>query len=784
MNEAMALRFALPSFPTPSRRVWPFVLAALAVMAAIIVVASAARERADNSRRAQALVERLHADAAELSALKFEAVLRLQSGDAPPLVAIAPLATRAGTLLTDLGRTQRELRALVSGRPTDQLASDIAELYAAGGRLMAAARGPGRSFGAATQRLLTPGLAHLHSHLETLLREQRQAADDASERAALAFYGALGGGLLTLLVLTLWLERARRRSSIAEEVRAVERRSEARIRALIEHASDVVSVVGEDQVVRWQAASAQRMLGIDPDAAVGRPFTDLVHPDDAERCAQSLQRCAADDGPQIVAARLRHADGTWVNVEAIVSNRLADPAVEGLLLSMRDVGERKALEDRLRHQAFHDPLTGLANRALFEQRLALALGSAQGEHHSVGVLFLDLDDFKTVNDGLGHAAGDALLRTVAGRVAGALRPDDVAARLGGDEFAVLLSAIPDERAALVVADRIAAVLRPDFELDGRRLAVTASIGVALDDGNASVDDLLRNADVAMYGAKERGTGAIRVFEERLHRRAVDRLELSADLPRAIAAGEFELDYQPIVELADGRIAGVEALVRWRHPTRGRLSPAQFIGLAEDTGAIVDLGLWVLRKACRDVRGLQLAGGAAEEIYVSVNVSTKQLRDPRFPDAVAAALIETGLPARALVLELTETLLVHDRDAIMVQLHRLKELGLRLAVDDFGTGYSVLSYLQEFPIDVLKIDKSFVDDIEHQPDKAKLVAGIVGLSESLHLEVVAEGIESDGQADRLREMRSLLGQGYLFSRPVPLAGIETLLGARVETPTDG
>jgi predicted signal transduction protein with EAL and GGDEF domain len=349
----------------------------------------------------------------------------------------------------------------------------------------------------------------------------------------------------------------------------------------------------------------------------------------------------------------------------------------------------------------------------------------------------------------------------------------MAARLGGDEFAVLLPSVPDERAALAVAERMADALGTDVEVEGRRLAVRASVGVALDDGAGSVDDLLRNADIAMYGAKEQGGGAVWVFEPGLHERAMDRLELSADLPHAIMRGELELDYQPIVTLADGGIAGVEALVRWAHPTRGRLSPLHFISLAEETGAIGALGLWVLLQACGDVRALQEATGRGD-LYVSVNVSTKQLHDRTFPDAVADVLAQTGLPARALVLELTESLLVHDRDAIITQLRRLKDLGLRLAVDDFGTGYSVLSYLQEFPVDVLKIDKSFVDDIHRQPDKAKLVEGIVGLSESLRLEVVAEGIELDEQAERLRAIRSPLGQGYLFSRPVPVADIEAQL----------
>jgi diguanylate cyclase (GGDEF)-like protein/PAS domain S-box-containing protein len=765
-----------------TQRVWPFAFASLAIVATMVLVASHARQKADDARRAQALVERLHGGAEEIVALKSEALLRLATSEKPPSVVLRPLVAAGGHAFAGLTRTQRDLGALLPLEQTAQLARDLGRLSTAGGRLVSAASA--RGFGDVSDRDFTPALERFHAHLEAVLRDQKRAADAAGERSAVAFFGALGGGLVTLLLLTLWLERVRRRGAVAESVRAVERHSEERIRALVEHASDVVTVVGRDLVIRWQAGSARRMLGIDPELAVGRPLTDLVHPDDVAGLESGLAQVAGDGAPATVAARVRHGDGTWVHVEAIASDHLADPAVDGLLLSMRDVGERKALEDRLRHQAFHDPLTGLANRALFEQRLHAALTATPEPGRRPAVLFLDLDDFKTINDSLGHAAGDALLRTVGARIAGVLRPDDVAARLGGDEFAILLTRVPDERAAVAVAERVAEAVRPEIALDGRRLTVTASIGVALDDDGArDVDALLRSADVAMYGAKELGTGGIRVFEERLHRRAVDRLELSADLLPAVAAGEFELDYQPIVRLEDGRIAGVEALVRWAHPTRGRLGPDAFIGLAEDTGAIVELGLWVLREACRSVCALQAAVGRGD-LYVSVNVSTKQLRDPGFADAVEAVLAETGLAADALVLELTESLLVHDRDAIMIELQRLKALGLRLAVDDFGTGYSVLSYLQDFPIDVLKIDKSFVDDIHRQPEKAELVAGIVGLSETLRLEVVAEGIEEHEQAERLRAMRSPLGQGYLYSRPVPLAEVQRAMAGAPSAAASG
>jgi EAL domain-containing protein (putative c-di-GMP-specific phosphodiesterase class I) len=355
-----------------------------------------------------------------------------------------------------------------------------------------------------------------------------------------------------------------------------------------------------------------------------------------------------------------------------------------------------------------------------------------------------------------------------------LRAEDLASRQGGDEFAVLLCDVDDERAALTVAERLAAALTPELELSGRALSISASIGLVMAEPGARAEELLRNADIAMYSAKSTAKGGIRVFEAELHRLAVDRLELGSELVHAIGDGQLVLDYQPIVELASERITGVEALVRWRHPTRGLLGPGQFIPLAEETGAIVGLGAWVLRQACTEVQRLRMTEPGCEQLELSVNVSIKQLRAGDFPALVADVLAATGLPAEALVVELTESLLIEEPGETIGELERIKALGVRLAVDDFGTGHSVLSYLQELPIDIVKIDKSFVDTIHTSPEQAKLVAGIVQLSESLRMEVVAEGIEEAAQADQLRSMRSRLGQGYLYSRPVSPEAIAALL----------
>ncbi|UUY06165.1 bifunctional diguanylate cyclase/phosphodiesterase [Svornostia abyssi] len=451
-----------------------------------------------------------------------------------------------------------------------------------------------------------------------------------------------------------------------------------------------------------------------------------------------------------------------------------DAGVDGILLNIRDVSDRLALEDQLRHQAFHDGLTGLANRTLFEDRLLHALQAARRRGDLLAVLFLDLDDFKTINDSLGHVTGDAVLREVAERVGRCLRAADTAARLGGDEFAVLLEHVGDEEEALMVAERLLQELHPPVLVDGRELSVAGSVGVAFGHEGATVDELLRNADAAMYAAKAKGKQTVEVFRDAMHRAALERLELTGELQHAIGDEQFELHFQPIVELQAGNIVGCEALVRWGHPRRGRLAPDEFIPVAEDTGLIVPLGAWILRTACMQMVRWQAAGIADDMRSMSVNVSTRQLRDPGFPAEVRSALAASGLDPACLTLEITESLLVDDRMLILQQLSQLKALGLRLAVDDFGTGYSVLSYLQQFPIDILKIDKSFVAGMEIAPDRAKLVRGIVELGESLNLQIVAEGIERAEQAAQLRAMRGPLGQGFLYSRPLEPDAMTALL----------
>jgi diguanylate cyclase (GGDEF)-like protein/PAS domain S-box-containing protein len=762
------------------------VVACVGVGVGMVIVAETARASADRHRRAQVLVETIRAESQQLNAVRaqemLDAVLASRDGTVHTtrghvIVNSALLATGFASW-RELSAALLQLRALEPDARTAHLETDAESLFTLGIQALAASTRKNLNEGIETgERAFAPRINRLNDDAQRASQYERRVADRSSSYAVTAFVLSLVLGLLALGVLTVSLQRLRRKNAIEAARRTFESRSEARLQALVEHSTDVVTVIGRDQLVTWQAPSLERVLGFQPEVLLGRRLSTIVHPDDVPLVERFLAAALERPGSRTINARFRHARGGWRQVEAVADNRLDDPAVVGVVLNMRDITERKALEDELRHQAFHDALTGLANRPLFQDRLSHAVALARRQDRGFAVLFLDLDDFKTINDSLGHARGDDLLRAVADRISAILRPSDTAARLGGDEFAMLVEIGDEERDALAIARRILDAIALPVPIAGRELRVTASIGVAAWSGAASVEDLLRNADTAMYAAKSDGKATARVFEPSMHRRVLERLELTGELRAAMESNEFELEYQPIVELESGEVSGVEALVRWRHPARARVTPNQFIGLAEETGLIVPLGLWILETACRQAHSWQSAF-PGRRLRLSVNVSTRQLQEHDFVDAVSEVLERTGLPPDMLALEITESLLLGDRREVVRQLDGLRALGIRIAVDDFGTGYSSLSQLRHFPIDILKIDRSFVDGIEQDQGKEQLVRGIVNLGDSLQLDVIAEGIEDTEQLQLLREMQLPHAQGFLFHPPLAAAAITKLL-ARAE-----
>ena len=560
----------------------------------------------------------------------------------------------------------------------------------------------------------------------------------------------------------------------------------AQFRSLVHNASDLITVLSPEGRIRYQSGSVERVLGRRSSDMVGTRLSRLVHPDDVDHARAVIREIAASPGEIAkLEYRLRHSDGSWRCMESTVTNLIKDPAVGGLILNTRDITDRKTLEEQLSHQAFHDSLTGLANRALFRDRLEHALARVKRSSSALAVLFLDLDNFKNINDSLGHDHGDELLMAVTGRLLSRSRASDTVARLGGDEFAILLEDEVDEASAAVVADRIAEVMRAPFSVQGTEVFVTASIGIALGRGDgvtvsSDADALLRNADVAMYAAKARSRGQYQVFEPAMHDLLVQHLELQADLQRGLERDEFFLTYQPILDLVSGRLLSVEALIRWNHPTRGLVMPTEFIPAAEETGLIVRIGAWVLHQACAQAKAWQTAYPMDPPLAISVNLSPRQLREADLADQVEAILGQTGLAPETLVLEITETGLMQDIERAVDVLRALKGLGVRLAIDDFGTGTSSLGSLRRLPIDVLKIDRSFVETMAVNAAQGQaLVRAIVDLAQTLQLETVAEGIEVPTQMARLQAIGCRAGQGFYFAEPLDPGEMESVIGLAAE-----
>ena len=555
------------------------------------------------------------------------------------------------------------------------------------------------------------------------------------------------------------------------------RRRVAPVRSLIHVGASPTIIVSVDGRIQFASETAVTILGYPAGGLEAETLGSLVPPADATAIlGLGKDPHGARDRRD---SSVRMANGDWLPVELDVVNLIADPTVRGLVIAVHDVSRWRALEVDLTALAFHDSLTRLPNRALFIDRLEHALGRRRRHTRGTGVLFVDLDDFKTVNDSLGHVDADAALTMVAERLLASIRPDDTPGRLGGDEFAVLLDDV-DEADANVVARRILDALEAPFVLSQRSIRIGGSIGIAhTASGLTTSSDLLRAADIAMYHAKEAGKNQFAVFDPSMQDASSERLSLGIDLRGAVERGEFIVEYQPIVSLPEQAVVAMEALIRWVHPERGIIPPTEFIPIAERTGLMVPIGEYVIREACRQARAWQLARGDQPPLTVNVNVSGVQLQHPGLVAAVSLALEDADLAPELLMLEITESVVARETDATSRRLRQLKGLGVGLAIDDFGTGYSSLSYLRRFPIAVVKIDKSFLDGIPEDPAAEALVRGIVQLAHSLRTTTVAEGVETEAQLKRLIKMRCDRAQGFLFARPMDArAATEFVVGRTI------
>jgi diguanylate cyclase (GGDEF)-like protein/PAS domain S-box-containing protein len=610
--------------------------------------------------------------------------------------------------------------------------------------------------------------------MDAALARGNRAAQNNSDLSRQLLWWIVGlVGALGLVGFALWFGFDRARARLVSTLRV----SEERFRSLVQNSSDAVMVIDPAGAIRYASQPTERLFGYRPADLVDMPLRDLVHPVDDSSIGKLAQHGVASlEMGEPIEWMIRHRDGSPRHVESIAARRFDDPAIGGFVLNTRDITERKEIEATLAHRAFHDALTDLANRALFEDRVTHALSLWRRQGGVVAVLMLDLDDFKSVNDTLGHAAGDTALVEVANRLRTTLRRSDTAARLGGDEFVILVETATELSEVTALADRIVEALRQPVLVGGREIFIRGSVGIAVASGESVTSTaLLRDADLAMYVAKSRARAGYAVFDPSMAKEASDRLGLTSDLHRALERNELSLAYQPIVDLDTGTITGVEALMRWTHPTRGNVEPSAFIHIAEETDLIVSLGAWALRTATAQAERWTRDGDPQSAgLQLSVNVSTRQLERSEFTEVVRTALADSGFPPHRLTLEITESALMRDPEAMLEQLTNLSTLGITIAIDDFGTGYSSLAYLAKLPIDLVKIDRSFVEGLSAGHRDARIASMIVGIGESLGLRTVAEGVEDGRQVGDLRDLGCRMAQGFYFAHPLSPDALEALV----------
>jgi diguanylate cyclase (GGDEF)-like protein/PAS domain S-box-containing protein len=554
-----------------------------------------------------------------------------------------------------------------------------------------------------------------------------------------------------------------RRTHSRRQMDALRANGEA-FQALVQHSQDIITVHDAEGLTLYESPSASRVLGHPPGALVGRVPFESVHPKDLARARVAFNRLIEGESSGLpVEFRFRHAEGHWIHLEALGSNLLDHPGIRGVVLTSRDVSERKKAEARAQYLTQHDGLTGLPNRLLMNDRLQQAIVQARRSGSQVALMFIDLDRFKMVNDSFGHMTGDSLLKQVAARLVRCLRDTDTVARLGGDEFTIMLPDVAGAQMVGEVAQRVLGEFAQPFSDGDQELFVSASIGISLFPRDATApDELVKHADTAMYSAKDSGRNNYRYFTEDLNVEVREKVMLESGLRHAMERGELRLYYQPKIDLSSGRVIGAESLLRWQHPTLGLIAPGRFIPVAEESGLIVPLGEWVLRKACEQLRTWEAQG---LQMQVAVNVSARQFQQRNLADLVMNIMRDCRVDPHLIEIELTESAIMNDAQASISTLEQMKSRGISISIDDFGTGYSSLSYLKRLPLDILKIDQSFVRDITTDYNDAAIVRAIIGLARSLGIKVIAEGVEDDSQLSFLNAYGCNYGQGFLFGEPL-------------------
>ena len=551
--------------------------------------------------------------------------------------------------------------------------------------------------------------------------------------------------------------RDRRKTDVLQE-------GEARFRVLVQNSFDIITIHDSNGTTVYESPAASRVLGYPSGALIGNTPFETIHPKDLARARDAFDALLkGETAVAPVVLRFRRADGSWIHLEVLGNNLLDHPGIRGIVLTSRDISERKRAEERVHYLANYDVLTGLPNRFLMQDRLTQVIAQAHRNRLRVALMHIDLDRFKVVNETLGRYVGDALLKQAAERVRKATHETDTVARVGGDEFTIVFPNVTSLQALSAAAEVILDELARPFPSDGQELFVSASVGLSLyPDDAGSVDELIKHADAAMSSAKHLGRNNFQFYTAGMNQEVQDRMLIEAGLRTAIQRNELSLVYQPKIDLATRRIFGAEALLRWKHPKLGMIPPSRFVPVAEEAGLVGQIGEWVLYTACRQIREWQDAGYS---LQVAVNVSARQFQEYDVAELVMDIMRDTGALAKNLEIELTESAVMNDAESSIVSLERLAALGVQIAIDDFGTGYSSLSYLKRLPLDLLKIDQSFVRDISSDPNDAAIVRAIITLARSLGIKVIAEGVENEAQLAFLNAYGCQYAQGYLFGRPL-------------------